>query len=45
MGWAVGNVFLVTKIDFRNGKVYGGNDEGEFVYDEKDVDIYIANGA
>lgn len=42
MGWAEGNVFFVTKIDFKSGKVYGESEEGEFAYKEEDVDIYIA---
>ena len=43
MGWAEGKAFFVTKIDFKNGKVYGEDEEGEFEYEEEDVDIYIAN--
>ena len=43
MGWAEGKAFFVTKIDFKEGLVYGENEEGEFEYDEEDVDLYIAN--
>jgi len=43
MGWAEGKAFFITKIDFKNGKVYGEDEEGEFEYEEKDVDVYIAN--